>query len=186
MPFLQRELLSSLITTVRADNEEPGLDEKQLEEIISKAAGYSPLSRQLEYLLSAFEQLDYESSDIEHIIRQARRRCLEDYKAKLRKCSEWASHDSMEYIMRTLDWNIFIIGDSTRLPIKFTACKFYDPKRKSLVILNLEGLTELTSPHFEPLTDIVERGGKDVQIAQFDWESPLVQALYGAICRMED
>jgi len=47
-----------------------------------------------------------------------------------------------------------------------------------LEILNLEGLTGITSPHYEPLSTFIVKDDKFYKNTFFEWKDPIIQKIY--------
>jgi len=186
LPYLKRVLQNDMITQLTEEGGTPTISMDQINEIMAQVEPLSTIQQQISHIISAFGNLGYSQHDIEDIIQEARLQLWKDYTAKLKNCNEWTTHDTMEYIMRKLQRNIFIIGDSTRLPIKFTDCALYNPSYPSIVILNLEGLTGKSAEHFEPIIDMIEDGDDIITTTNFKWDSSLIKALYSYLCAQKD
>jgi hypothetical protein len=100
---------------------------------------------------------------------------MERLKINIKNKSEWTSHESMEYIMKLIKYNIFIIADSTRQPVNFTNVKNYNKDLPSIIIFNVEGYAQNSAAHFEP---IVRLNSKNTYQTFFKWDDDLVQSLY--------
>jgi hypothetical protein len=189
LTYVRKELEDAMITQVIADGETPTISNSKLNEIIDASSHYNTIEEQIAYFLTTFEALGYDKDDIGEIINQARLGLWTDYKARLENCAVWTSHDTMEYIVRSIKRNIFVIADSTRLPVKFMDCSLYNPDLPSIIILNLEGLTGKSSPHFEPVVQMTEgaeeRSDKIDTVTNFKWDHPLVQSMYKYLCEQD-
>lgn len=185
--YLQQELEKWLITK----QDTPLITKEKLDAIINSSMSQISVNSQQQYILNEFNTLGFNNTkDIDslyNIILNARTRFLNDYKTKMASYSEFTTHDSVEYIMRTLNINIFIITDSNRLPVKFCDCSLYNPDNFSIVILNLQGLSTppKTSPHYEPLSDFYINNGDTYHTTMYDWNNPLIQTLFKYLCDID-
>jgi hypothetical protein len=182
LPFVQTELRESLIANVRSAGEQPDITEAQLTRIIEIAAALPTVSEQIEKLQTELVTLGYDREVTGPIIQQGRLQLWEEYRKKLKDCGSYADHDAIEYVMRSIGRNIFIIEDQTRLPVSFTSCDLYNPKRPSLVILLLKSVE-----HFEAITNVKTdaEGNVTETILSWPWESPLIQTLYNHLCNAQ-
>lgn len=182
VPYLKKEFEQALISGVRESGEEPDITAEKISEILAGAMHVPTVKEQADIISGAFSSLGYDEGDVRDLIQSAREKCLKKFKANLENCSMWTTPETMEYVMRIIDHNIFIVKDTTGLPQPIADCALYKPENKSLVILNLEG-TATTSPHFEPLCDAVEDSNGDVfQTTSFEFSHPLIKALYDHLC----
>jgi hypothetical protein len=181
LPYIQRELKESLITNVEAEDETPSINEAQLVSIIASAEHLGNLQQQIAKIKTELSKFGFSSDDLDPIIEQARLTLWENYRAKLKDCKSYADHDAIEYVMRTLKRNIFIVEDETRLPVLFTSCDMYNPSWPSVVVLLL---TE--HEHYEAIvqTKRNEEGESIDTILSWPWDSPFIQNLYDHMCKM--
>ena len=181
LPFVKAELKEALITNVRTAGEQPDITEAQLSGMIETVAALPTVGAQIDKLQGELVALGYDRDVTGPIIQEGRLRLWEEYRKKLKDCGSYADHDAIEYVMRSIGHNIFIIEDSTRLPVLFSSCDLYDPKRSSLVILLLKSVE-----HFEAVTNVkTDAEGNVIETTlSWPWESPLIQALYGHLCEV--
>jgi mRNA capping enzyme len=180
LPFIERELKESLITNVEAENEIPNITEAELKKIVENAEHLGNIQQQIIEIKNSLSKYGYSSDDLDPIIEQGRLTLWENYRSKLRDCSSYADHDTIEYVMRTLKRNIFIIEDETRLPVLFTSCDLYNPSWSSIVVLLLK-----ENEHYEALVYTKrDNEGNDLETTfNWPWSSHLIQSLYDWICK---
>ena len=171
--YIRSELKGALIDTALEAKEQPPVTVDQLNAVVDEASKYPSMDDQADVIATEMEKYGYDQEDILNVIDDARLRLWRKYRSKLRDCSAYTTHDSMEYVMRTSGRNIFVISDATRLPIKFVDCSLYDPAKPSIVILNIDEVG-----HFEAVAS------KDGQ-RSFAWNHPLIQAMYKYLCSVE-
>lgn len=179
LPHIERELKESLITNVRAEGETPNITEAELKKIIESAEYLGNIQQQIIKIKSDLSKYGYSSDDLNPIIEQGRLTLWENYRSKLRDCASYADHDTIEYVMRTLKRNIFVIEDETRLPVLFTNCDLYNPSWPSVVVLLLK-----ENEHYEAIVHTKrDEEGNDIETTlSWPWSNPLIQNLYGQIC----
>lgn len=175
-------LKEALITNVRKEKEEPGITETQLESIINRASISASITEQIEALKNGLAEFGYDRDISTEIIQHGKLLFWEDYKSKLKNCRSYADHDSIEFVMRTIKRNIFIIDDEHRLPILFAACDLYDPKLPSLVVVLLQNIQ-----HYEPVCAAeTDKDGNVVKtIFSWEWDSPLIRTFYRDLCQKQ-
>lgn len=184
LPFVESELKKALIDNIKSEGEIPDINEKQLENIIQTAANAgNDVSSQISVLINELSSLGYDQDIIRNIIEEGRLRLWKQYQTNLKDCKSYTDHDTMEYVMRTLKRNIFIIEDTTRQPVLFAKCDLYDPELPSLVILLLN-----QSQHYEAITGIETDDNGNVVNTTFTWpwDSPFIQSLYSYVCGNEN
>jgi len=178
--YVHDALKEALITNVRKAKEEPGITEKQLDTLINRASISASIEKQIEDLTKGLSEYGYDHESSTEIIQHGRLLFWKDYRKKLKTCSSYADHDSIEFVMRIIKRNIFIIDDETRLPVLFAACDLYDPKLPSLVVVLLQNIQ-----HYEPVCSI--ETDADGNIAKttlsWSWNSPLIQTFYRDLCQ---
>jgi len=136
------------------------------------------VEEQKKFIVDYLDKKYHDREELENLVENARKRFWLSVRENIKSVTAWAAHEIIEYVMRTLKWNIFIIQDTTRLPVKFTSCDLYKPDRKSIVILNLDNI------HFEPICEFEEdKDHKIIQHTTFSFDHPLIQSLYGYLCK---
>lgn len=172
-------LKSALITNVRKEKEEPGITENQLDAVIHRASVSASITKQIEDLKNGLAEFGYDRDVSDEIIQHGRLLFWEDYKNKLKNCRSYADHDSIEFVMRTIKRNIFIIDDEHRRPVLFAACDLYDPELPSLVVILLQSIQ-----HYEPVWSAKFDEEEHVisTTLSWEWHSPFIQMLYDDLC----
>lgn len=176
-PYLLTELTNALYTGVIEQKETPSISKNNIDKMVSDTSHLQTMELKIIYIQNALQPLGYAEEDITEIINSARFRQLNLFKENLRNCSTWADHVSMEYLMRKLGINLFIVTDGSRLPITFCDCSLYNASKDSIVVLNLEGLSGHAA-HFEPVCRLVNEGEGFYQTTKFAWNDGLVKSLY--------
>lgn len=180
--YVHDALKQALITNVRKAKEEPGITEKQLDKLIDNASISASITEQIEAMKNGLAEFGYDKEVSDEIIKHGRLLFWKDYRDKLKNCRSYADHDSIEFVMRTIKRNIFIIDDESRVPVLFAACNLYDPKLPSLVVILLQGIQ-----HYEPVSSIEVDGDGNVTktTLSWSWDSPLIQAFYRDLCQKQ-
>jgi SAM-dependent methyltransferase len=181
IPFLEIELEAALITSIKNNNEIPDITIEKLREIMATIITFPNINEQKNFLISSLNELGYDQEDIEILIQQARIRTMEKFQAQIKNCSTYADTYMIEYVMKKLRRNIFIIQDVTRLPLAITECNSYKTDKKSLIII------QINDNHFEPIIDILEDDeGTQYATLEFEFDHPLIQTLYKELCEKEN
>jgi hypothetical protein len=176
--YLAEELQNTLIKNEKS----PLISQEKLNEIFASSVNQPNIYQQEKFIhdmlvIAGFKQEKYKKI-IDEAFENARLKQLTAFKEKITKYQEFTSHETIEYVMKKLKVNIFIITDSDRLPRQFCDLNLYKPEYPSILILNLEGLTGITSPHYEPLSTFIVKDDKFYKNTFFEWKDPIIQKIY--------
>ena len=176
--YLSEELQNALIKNEKI----PLISSEKLNEIFASSVNQPNVYEQEKFINDMLINAGYKEEKYRKIIKSAfensRDKQLQAFKETLTKYQEFTSADTIEYIMKMLKINIFIITDSDRLPRQFCDPKLYKEEYPCVLILNLEGLSGISSPHYEPLSTFYVKDDKFYKNTFFEWQDPMIQQIY--------
>ena len=176
----QLEIIETSLEIKNLVNKFPSLDNRKFDEIITSSMAMKNSSEQLEFIINNLRQLNSEESLITNIrneIINVRKNFVIHFKNRLSTFVKYADYSIIEYVMRVLPINIFIINDTHLKVTKFCSETLYNPSKLSIVLINLQD-----AEHYEPISEFYSDEKQNIyQITLFRWDHPLIKFLYSYV-----